>query len=131
MHKDFDHALAASASSMDLTPSKLTIQKHELGDVTVLKLIGEILLDDGDLLFRRCVHELLDQDRTKLVVDFGETGRSVAGVNAALRERGIFGGKDLSTSHPELGQSALYCVTEVHSQADVDRLVAALEEVTR
>ena len=49
----------------------------------------------------------------------------------ALRERGIFGGKDLSRSHPELGQSALYCVTEVHSQADVDRLAQALEEVTR
>ena len=67
----------------------------------------------------------------ELVVDFGETGRSVAEIDAALRERGIFGGKDLSRSHPELGQSALYCVTEVHSQADVDRLAQALEEVTR
>ena len=67
----------------------------------------------------------------ELVVDFGETGRSVAGVDAALRERGIFGGRDLSASHPELGQSALYCVTEVHTQADVERLVTALEEVTR
>jgi len=67
----------------------------------------------------------------ELVVDFGETGRSVAEIDAALRERGIFGGKDLSRSHPELGQSALYCVTEVHSQADVDRLATALEEVTR
>jgi glycine dehydrogenase subunit 1 len=55
----------------------------------------------------------------------------VAEIDAALREQGIFGGKDLSRSHPELGQSALYCVTEVHSQADVDRLAQALEEVTR
>jgi glycine dehydrogenase subunit 1 len=67
----------------------------------------------------------------ELVVDFGETGRAVAEVDAALRERGIFGGRDLSTSHPELGQSALYCVTEVHSQADIDRLATTLEEVTR
>jgi len=52
-------------------------------------------------------------------------------IDAGLAERGIFGGKDLSTTHPELGQSALYCVTELHSQADVDRLVTALEEVTR
>ena len=66
----------------------------------------------------------------ELVVDFGDTGKTVSEIDAALRERGIFGGKDLSTSHPELGQSALYCVTEVHAQADIDRLAAALEEVT-
>ena len=65
----------------------------------------------------------------EFVVDFGE--RSVADVNAALRERGIFGGLDLSASHPHLGQSALYCVTEVHGQDDIDRLVEALAEVTR
>ena len=67
----------------------------------------------------------------ELVVDFGGTGRTVAEVDHALRDRGIFGGKDLSASHPELGQSALYCVTEAHTRADVDRLVTALEEVTR
>ena len=66
----------------------------------------------------------------EFVVDFGETGRTVAEIDAGLRARGIFGGKDLSESHPELGQSALYCVTEVHTQADVDRLVSALVEVT-
>jgi glycine dehydrogenase subunit 1 len=65
----------------------------------------------------------------EFVVDFGE--RSVADVNAALRERAIFGGLDLSVSHPHLGQSALYCVTEVHAPDDIDRLVEALAEVTR
>jgi glycine dehydrogenase subunit 1 len=67
----------------------------------------------------------------ELVVDFGGTGRTVPAIDEALRERGIFGGKDLSRSHPQLGQSALYCVTEAHTRADVDRLVTALEEVTR
>ena len=67
----------------------------------------------------------------EFVVDFGGTGRTVPTINEALRERGIFGGKDLSRSYPQLGQSALYCVTEVHTRADVDRLVTALEEVTR
>jgi glycine dehydrogenase subunit 1 len=64
-------------------------------------------------------------------VDFGETGRTVAEIDAGLGQRGIFGGKDLSTTHPELGRSALYCVTELHSQADIERLVTALEEVIR
>jgi glycine dehydrogenase subunit 1 len=67
----------------------------------------------------------------EFVVDFGGSGRTVVDINAALRERGIFGGGDLSRSHPDLGQSALYCVTEVHTQEDIDRLVEALAEVTR
>jgi glycine dehydrogenase subunit 1 len=66
----------------------------------------------------------------EFVVNFDRTGRTVAEVNRALRERRIFGGKDLSGSHPELGQSALYCVTELHSRGDLDRLVEALAEVT-
>jgi glycine dehydrogenase subunit 1 len=66
----------------------------------------------------------------EFVVNFDDTGKSVEDVNRSLRERRIFGGQDLSRSHPELGQSALYCVTELHTQADLDRLVVALEEVT-
>ena len=66
----------------------------------------------------------------EFVVNVDGTGRTVGEINRALRRRRIFGGKDLSASHPELGQSALYCVTEVHSQADLDRLVEELREVT-
>jgi glycine dehydrogenase subunit 1 len=65
----------------------------------------------------------------EFVVVFDETGKTVSEVNRALREQGIFGGKGLSPDFPELGQSALYCVTEVHGRADVDRLVAAMKEV--
>ena len=66
----FDHALSASDSSMAFDASKLTIQEHEVGAVTVLKLVGEILLDDGDLAFKAHVQNLMANDRTKLVVDF-------------------------------------------------------------
>lgn len=65
----------------------------------------------------------------EFVVSFEGTGRTVAEVNAGLLERGIFGGQDLSESHPQLGQSALWCVTEVHTREDVERAVAALAEV--
>lgn len=65
----------------------------------------------------------------EFVVDFNGTGKSVAEINAALRARGIFGGGDLSASHPQLRQSALYCVTEVHTQQDIDRLTTALAGV--
>ena len=67
----------------------------------------------------------------EVVVDFTETGRPVAEINAALRERRIFGGLDLSRLFPELGQSALYCITELHTQEDIDRLATALGEVTQ
>jgi glycine dehydrogenase subunit 1 len=56
---------------------------------------------------------------------------TVAAVNAALLERGILGGKDLSQDIPELGQSALYAVTEIHAPDDIERLAAALEEILR
>jgi glycine dehydrogenase subunit 1 len=67
----------------------------------------------------------------EFVVDFSATGRTVAQINQALLAQGIFGGKDLSREFPQLGQSALYCVSEVHTRADIDRLVAALAEVLR
>jgi glycine dehydrogenase subunit 1 len=67
----------------------------------------------------------------EFVANFDGTGKQVAQVNQALLERGIFGGKDLSTEFPELGQSALYCVTEIHNQAEIDRLVETLWEVTQ
>jgi glycine dehydrogenase subunit 1 len=50
-------------------------------------------------------------------------------LNAALRERGIIGGYDLSADYPELGQAALFCVTETRSRDDIETLVAALEEI--
>jgi glycine dehydrogenase subunit 1 len=65
----------------------------------------------------------------EFAVCFDATGLTVDEVNRRLRSRGIYGGYDLSRSHPWLGQSALYCVTEVHTHGDVDRLVSALEEV--
>ncbi|WP_251451195.1 aminomethyl-transferring glycine dehydrogenase subunit GcvPA [Microbacterium sp. Marseille-Q6648] len=65
----------------------------------------------------------------EFVVDFSDTGRTVADINAALLERGILGGHDLTGSHPSLEGCALYCVTEVISEDDVRQLISALEEV--
>jgi glycine dehydrogenase subunit 1 len=66
----------------------------------------------------------------EFVVDFTETGKTVAHINEALLSQGIFGGRDLSQAFPMLGQSALYCVTEIHAQEDMDRLVTALARIT-
>ena len=65
----------------------------------------------------------------EFVVNFDGAGKTVADINQALLARQIFGGKDLTHEFPELGNSALYCVTETHTQADIDHLVDALTEV--
>ena len=67
----------------------------------------------------------------EFVVGFEGSQNSVAAVNARLREHGIFGGKDLSAEYPEFGAASLYCVTEVHSADDLERLATALGEAVR
>ncbi len=68
---------------------------------------------------------------SEFVVNFDGAGRKVGDVNTRLLERGIFGGRDLSGGFPALGQSALFCVTEIHTRDDIDRLALVLGEVTR
>ncbi len=63
----------------------------------------------------------------EFVVNFDMTGKTVAEINKALLGYKILGGKDLSLDFADMGQSALYCVTEVHTQADIDKLVYALK----
>ncbi len=63
----------------------------------------------------------------EFVVDFNATGKTVEEINVFLLEQNVFGGKDLSEEFPDLGQSALYCVTEIHTKAHIDRLISALE----
>jgi glycine dehydrogenase subunit 1 len=55
-----------------------------------------------------------------------------AAINARLRERhGIIGGYDLGRDDPNLKNSMLVAVTEVHTRVSIDRLVAALSEVAK
>ncbi|WP_408011787.1 aminomethyl-transferring glycine dehydrogenase subunit GcvPA [Pseudalkalibacillus sp. A8] len=63
----------------------------------------------------------------EFIVDFTDTGVTVEEINKRLLKQQIFGGKDLSKEFPELGQSALFCVTEVHSKDDIDRLVESIK----
>jgi glycine dehydrogenase subunit 1 len=67
----------------------------------------------------------------ELIVNVDETGRTIADLNRALLEARIFGGQDLSATFPDLGQSALYCITELHTRADIERLAAAIREWSR
>ena len=65
----------------------------------------------------------------EFVIDFNDTGKTVEEINRELLEKGIFGGKDLSKEYEDLGQCALYCVTEIHLKSDIDKLVNAIKEI--
>ncbi len=62
----------------------------------------------------------------EFVVNFDKTGKTVQEINTRLLEQGIIGGHDLTKSYPQLGQSALYCFTEIHSRDDIERLISTM-----
>ena len=65
----------------------------------------------------------------EFTVNFDKTGKSVAEINASMLNAGIHGGLDVSRYFPELGQTALYCFTEVHTHRDIDMLADKLRQV--
>jgi anti-sigma B factor antagonist len=52
-----------------VSDSKLHIDERRLNDVTLLVLTGQIVLDDGDLVFRQRIHDLVDRGEMKILVD--------------------------------------------------------------
>ena len=54
-----------------MSDSKLQIAEQQIEDVIVLTLTGQILLDDGDLAFRRQIHDVIARGHKKIVVDLG------------------------------------------------------------
>ena len=67
----------------------------------------------------------------EFVVNFDGTDMPVSEINKMLIDQGIFGGKDISETFPHLGNSALYCVTEVHQKKDIDKLVTSIKKVLK
>jgi glycine dehydrogenase subunit 1 len=57
--------------------------------------------------------------------------RPVAPLLAALAQRGMQGGYDLSAHYPELGHALLVCATETRSAADIAAYAGALGELLR
>ena len=74
-----------------------------------------------------------------LLVEFGPTHLREDEYKQILSQRideyykflskNIFGGKSLRSEFPELGESALFCVTEIHTQEDLDTLTRAVREI--
>ncbi len=66
----------------------------------------------------------------EFTVNIDGTGKKVATMHKRLLTKyGVHGGQNVSREFPELGQTALYCVTEVHSKEDIDRLAQGLGDI--
>jgi glycine dehydrogenase subunit 1 len=50
-------------------------------------------------------------------------------VGEHLRSKGMLGGLSLGALYPELKDCVLFCVTEVHTKEDIDRLASSVAEV--
>jgi glycine dehydrogenase subunit 1 len=62
----------------------------------------------------------------EFTVNFDDARLSVKEINEKLLQHHVHGGKDISKEFPELGETALYCVTETHSKQEIDRLAESL-----
>jgi glycine dehydrogenase subunit 1 len=65
----------------------------------------------------------------EFTVNFDDTGLSVKQIHAKLLQHGIHGGKDISKEFPELGETAVYCTTEMHSKDEIKSLATTLDEI--
>jgi glycine dehydrogenase subunit 1 len=65
----------------------------------------------------------------EFVISLQGKNNSVSSVNNRLIARGIHGGRDLSKNFPELGESMLMCVNEMHSTSMIENLCTGLETV--
>jgi len=101
-----------------------------------LREVGEAIIQKSHYAAKRLgeldgVRILFPSFFKEFCLNLDGSARTVKEINHALLARRVFGGKDISSEYPELGQTMLTCVTEIHSRGDIDRLAAEMEEVLR
>jgi len=64
-------------------------------------------------------------------VSFNEVGVKYSVVHEKLLEQGIHGGLYIGGYYPELGETALYAFTELHSAKSIEKLVESLGKIIR
>jgi glycine dehydrogenase subunit 1 len=65
----------------------------------------------------------------EFTVNFDKTKKTVNDIHGQLSQNNIHGGKNVTEEFSELGETALYCVTEVHSKEDIDSLAETLKQI--
>ena len=67
----------------------------------------------------------------EFVITFEKPNCSVARINQDLLAEGIHGGKSLVKDFPELGESSLVCISEMHSKESLDMFAESVRKFAR
>jgi anti-sigma B factor antagonist len=105
-----------------MAESKLHIDERDLDDVTLLVLTGEMLLDDGDLAFRRRIHELVERGRVKILVDLADVtyiDSSGVGMMAAKLKTVRDSGGDMRLLRLNARGNRLLSVAKLHTAFEI------------
>jgi len=100
---------------------------RELGEIILsrtyyaIKMLSEI--EDIRVPFFEAYHF------KEFTVNFDGTSKSLQEISRELLKHGIVGGKPLIREFPELGQTSLLCVTEMHTLQEIERLHKSLEDI--
>jgi len=65
----------------------------------------------------------------EFTLNLDRTTLTVREMNRKLLQLGVHGGRDVSTEFPELGQTELFCVTEIHPREEIEQLAVSMEEI--
>ena len=102
---------------------------------TGLRQLFETILTKTSYAIRRLgelrqatVPKFSGQHYQEFVASF-RAGNRVSRVNQKLLAQGIQGGRSLVADFPELGESSLYCVTEIHTGEAIERLRGLLDKL--
>jgi len=102
--------------------SKLSIVERPVDDVSILVLTGEIRLDDGDLAFRRQIHDLVGRGRVKILVDLGgvtSIDSSGIGMMAAKLKTVRDGGGDMRILHLTAKGQRLFSLLKLRTSFEI------------
>jgi anti-sigma B factor antagonist len=101
---------------------------RDAGSVTVVDLSGRITLGDGSALLRKTLHELLDQKRTRILLNLADVdyidssgiGELVSGFTSVTGRGGEMKLLSLTRKvHDLLQITRLFTVFDVHSDENV------------
>jgi glycine dehydrogenase subunit 1 len=102
------------------------------------KQLGELILANTHYAIRRLsrvkglrVPVIEGAHFKEFTVNTDESGKSIHTYNRGLLQRGIQGGHPVDKEFPEFGNTALLCVTEIHSQDEINKLVSATDDIMR
>jgi anti-sigma B factor antagonist len=102
--------------------SKLQIDVRQVEDITIMTLRGEIVSDDGDLVFGKRVDDLIKSNQVKIIVNLAEVtyidsagvGMMVAESKAVYQHGGVMKLAQLTArSHHLLAMLKLKLVFEI------------------